>query len=742
MEIYKTTPRSISSLIDWIARDNIWLPDLQRPYVWDRARVRDLFDSLYNWYPTWLLIFLENNTEKNIKWIWNKETWWQIPRYVVIDWQQRLTSLYASLTWFEVTKSDGKKEKIIISFNPIKEIFSVADSSTEKWNEWIYDIKEIVQWDDSWNLTNNYINEYKLRSGNDYNPEIEKKIWQNIQRLTNIKSIKFTCIEIFDTTPIEIVSEIFLRINSKWKTLNNSDFILTLMSVYRDDWRKAVEEFSLYTHKKNDIVVLDPDEIVRVLVGVWFKRSKLEDTYNFLKAGQTNNQSEFNKLDDIIKIVIDKNNWSNFLILLKDLWFIHSKLITQKSVVIASYIFYLIWLKEYWMSLQSSNYIIKKFFVSMFISQKYSSNAFESVLRNDFINIEKITTADEFIVFLEKEISISLTPDMRNIVFPKKLDTHSSSSPLRIIYLVSQIHFQRPILFRNVPLSKFYIDLKDNERLKENIDIDCHHIFPKQYLLDTFWSNWITQYEINHIANKAYTYKSDNKTISDKKPEVYRTLFEKQNNLLNENLSNNAIPYDFDKLDYKDFLEARKKLMLEKIKEYVDYISNPNSEVIRKPITMLDIISQWESRIVEFKSSYRWDIYQTKRNDDLKYQIVKTIAAFLNTDWWKLFVWVNDSKEVIWLENDIGLFPDKSIDSLLLDIDNLLKKHFSDQYALISVECSSMQWKDILIISVKSSKNPVYFEINGKSEFYIRKAASSESLTINEAVNYIRDWFN
>ena len=130
MEIYKTTPWSISSLIDWINRNNIGLPDLQRPYVWDRARVRDLFDSLYNWYPTGLLIFLENNTEKNIKWMWNKEIWSQIPRYVVIDWQQRLTSLYATLTWFEIIKSDGNKEKIIISFNPIKEIFSVADSST------------------------------------------------------------------------------------------------------------------------------------------------------------------------------------------------------------------------------------------------------------------------------------------------------------------------------------------------------------------------------------------------------------------------------------------------------------------------------------------------------------------------------------------------------------------------------------------------------------------------------------
>ena len=180
MEIYKTTPRSISSLIDWIGRKNIWLPDLQRPYVWDRARVRDLFDSLYNWYPTGLLIFLENNIELNIRWIGNSESWTQIPRYVVIDGQQRLTSLYATLTWFEITKQDGKKEKIIISFNPITEKFSVADSSTKRGNEWIYDIKSIIQWNDLINITNDYINEYKLRIWENYNTEVEKAIGQNI----------------------------------------------------------------------------------------------------------------------------------------------------------------------------------------------------------------------------------------------------------------------------------------------------------------------------------------------------------------------------------------------------------------------------------------------------------------------------------------------------------------------------------------------------------------------------------
>ena len=65
---------------------------------------------------------------------------------------------------------------------------------------------------------------------------------------------------------IEEVSEIFLRINSKGKVLNNSDFILTLMSVYWEEGRKQIEAFSNWTREKNDIAELEADEVMRVLI--------------------------------------------------------------------------------------------------------------------------------------------------------------------------------------------------------------------------------------------------------------------------------------------------------------------------------------------------------------------------------------------------------------------------------------------------------------------------------------------
>jgi hypothetical protein len=120
--------------------------------------------------------------------------------------------------------------------------------------------------------------------------------------------------EISKDLRIEEVSDIFLRINSRGKVLNNSDFILTLMSVYREGGRALIEEFSEATRRRNDIADLNADDVMRVLVGVGFKRARLEDVYNFLKT-QTH---EFENLNTVIESVVNLQNWRNFLTILKD----------------------------------------------------------------------------------------------------------------------------------------------------------------------------------------------------------------------------------------------------------------------------------------------------------------------------------------------------------------------------------------------------------------------------------------
>lgn len=725
MAIYNPSQRQIQTLVSWIWDNTLWLPDLQRPYVRKRADVRDLFDSLYRWYPTGLITLLENDKEAHtLWWHWKLKN---IPQYSLIDWQQRLTALYATITGTPVIRDNKKEETIIISFNPIEEKFEVADAGT-RGADWIYDIKDIINSDDLRWLCNQFIEKYKEKYWE--NKEKESKIWQAINKVHNIKSINFQCIDIERTTPIETVAEVFLRINSWWKKLLNSDFILTLMSVYWEHWRDAIEEFSTYTLRQKWIATLSADEIVRILLGVWLKKSRLDQIYTSLKK-QTD---DFKTLDGIVDSVTNKNNRQNFLTILKDAWFISQSLISQKSLLLACYIFYLIWLNEYNMNFQDLCPIIKKYYVAMFLAQKYSMSSTETILWKDLAELEKATTKEEFINFFESQINQYLTQDVRNIKLKNSIkESARSDSPLAIIYNAAQVYFQKPILFRNVPLSQYYL----NYNSETKSEIDSHHIFPKQYLMD-LWYDQLN--EINQLANKVRAYNVDNKFISKKSPaQYYQEFCEKEQTDFAKNLEDNCIPINFHKLRFEEFVEARRELMLKFIKKYYDDICNPTAHI--KSPNSRSLIAWWETKNVEFKSSFRWDYYQNKVNDEMKFQVIKTIAAFLNSDGWTLFVWVNDSWEILGEENDIKSYQNKTIDSLLKDIDNVIRDYFSNFKALIDVKEEKIDWKSIIVFHVGKSHSPAYFTYNWKESFYIRNSSSSTALTIEQSVNYINEHF-
>ena len=45
---YEVNNSSVDSILAWIKQGEIAIPEIQRPFVWDATKVRDLIDSLYN----------------------------------------------------------------------------------------------------------------------------------------------------------------------------------------------------------------------------------------------------------------------------------------------------------------------------------------------------------------------------------------------------------------------------------------------------------------------------------------------------------------------------------------------------------------------------------------------------------------------------------------------------------------------------------------------------------------------
>ena len=118
---YEVNNSSVESILAWIKQGEIAIPEIQRPFVWDATKVRDLIDSLYKGYPVGYIITWKSPDVKL------KDGTASEGKQVLIDGQQRITALTASLLGKEVLDSDYKKKRIKIAFNLQTEEFQTSN---------------------------------------------------------------------------------------------------------------------------------------------------------------------------------------------------------------------------------------------------------------------------------------------------------------------------------------------------------------------------------------------------------------------------------------------------------------------------------------------------------------------------------------------------------------------------------------------------------------------------------------
>src|SRR5262249_42234501 len=134
---FKRVDYDLSGLLHYIEVGDIGLPDIQRPFVWSNAKVRDLFDSMYRGFPVGYLLFWENAQANGAKVIGVGEKAHTIPSRLIVDGQQRLTSLYSVFRGRKVLDDDYSERKIEIAFCPRDGKFDVADAAIRRNPEWI-----------------------------------------------------------------------------------------------------------------------------------------------------------------------------------------------------------------------------------------------------------------------------------------------------------------------------------------------------------------------------------------------------------------------------------------------------------------------------------------------------------------------------------------------------------------------------------------------------------------------------
>ena len=204
MAKYSVNQYPVETLLSWIKSGEIAIPEIQRPFVWNNSKVRDLLDSLYKGYPVGYIITWRNPDVRLKNGTLSKG------KRVLVDGQQRITALTAAIVGQEILNKDYKHTKIRIAYNPLAEagqpVFEVANPAIERNPIWITDVSPILNGTISLrDARRNYMAT---------NPQVdEDEVEEKINALQSIKNRQIGIIELNDDLDIDTVTEIFIRIN-------------------------------------------------------------------------------------------------------------------------------------------------------------------------------------------------------------------------------------------------------------------------------------------------------------------------------------------------------------------------------------------------------------------------------------------------------------------------------------------------------------------------------------------------
>ena len=192
---FKRVDYDLGGLLHYIDIGDIGLPDIQRPFVWSNTKVRDLFDSMYRGFPVGYLLFWENADVKGTRQIGTDTKQRQAPSRLIVDGQQRLTSLYAVFRGHKVLDADYHERQIEIAFHPRDGHFEVADAAIRRDPEWMANISECwTSGKSSRRLVNDFIDQLSKKAT--LSDEDEEQIAHNLDRLFDLQKYPFTALEI------------------------------------------------------------------------------------------------------------------------------------------------------------------------------------------------------------------------------------------------------------------------------------------------------------------------------------------------------------------------------------------------------------------------------------------------------------------------------------------------------------------------------------------------------------------
>lgn len=589
---YSVTPHTIETILAFVKSGDIAIPEIQRPFVWEPIKVRNLLDSLYEGYPVGYLIAWRNPTVRL------KDGTSSAGKRILIDGQQRVTALMASILGREVLTKDYETVRIRIAFHPQLERFEVSNPAIRKDVAWLQDVAEVFAPDAAvTELTDSYVEK---------NPGADRrKVSRILERVRKIIYNHVGVIELAEDLDIETVTEIFIRVNSAGAELSQADFAMSKIAANEEYGgnllRKAIDYFChvavapefLAQIEKGDKAfaaseflpqmrwlknvnddLYDPTytDMLRVAFTSEFRRGKLQDLVALLSGRNfetkeyeaTVAEESFGRLKRGIGQFINQTHFERFTMILRSAGFVTSDLITSRNAVNFAYILYLRGRTENLPSAEIER-VVRRWYAMSVLKGRYTGSP-ETTFDFDIRQIDARGLAAYTDTLIETELPDSFWTGM----LPQLMDTSSAKSPYFVAYQAAQGKLgDKGFLSRDISVR----DLLTNRS-------DVHHVYPKSFLK----KQGLSKGRYNQIANFVLAQSEINIAVGDRAPEAYFKDLAAQcdggkkkyggitsRDEMLDNLRMSCIPecmLDGEIPEYDEFLDQRRKLMSLKIKAW------------------------------------------------------------------------------------------------------------------------------------------------------------------------------
>ena len=574
--IFEHGQRSIASLVSDIEREVIALPDLQRPFVWEDTKVRDLLDSLFVGFPVGTLVLWHTSSDKEARALGGERPGLRATT-LVIDGQQRLTSLYAVMRGVEVVDKDGSTRKISIAFRPRDGRFEVADAAIRNDPEFLPNVTEL------WNgtrpkpqLRRDLINALRDK-GRAVDEKYEDAVERNLDRAHSIADYRFPTVDIRKTATThdeeateEDVAEIFVRINNQGTRLGQADFVLTLLSVYHGELRDRIEERSR-TMSLGTVVSIDTQQLLRAVCGVAFGRARMSAVYRYLRgvdpttgeADAAGRLKRLTQLDDAAKECMEPTPWRDYLLRVQHAGFVSQALIASKNAIVNAYAFYIRGRKA-GVPKNKLDELIARWVFGTLLTARYSGSS-ETIFEQDLARVARLETgdADGFVRALDDALGETLTNDYWTQTLVSALETQKGRAPAALAFRAAQVVLGTRALFSDQYLRNLFTPPAHGLRAASEV----HHLFPEAWLHARGIRD---RRRVNQVANLADVGWHDNNVIGGRGPADYVPRLRQKLNIDDDRwgrmCAEHALPLGWESMEYEEFLRDRRRRMADIIR--------------------------------------------------------------------------------------------------------------------------------------------------------------------------------